>query len=31
MTASSTLATVKASGNDLKEGFDKADACDQFR
>jgi uncharacterized protein YicC (UPF0701 family) len=28
---SSTLASIKASGSKLKEGFDKADSCEQFR
>jgi hypothetical protein len=28
---SSTLDSVKASGSKLKEGFDKADSCDEFR
>jgi septal ring factor EnvC (AmiA/AmiB activator) len=28
---SSTLASVQASGSKLKEGFEKADSCEQFR
>jgi uncharacterized phage infection (PIP) family protein YhgE len=28
---SSTLDSVKASGSKIKEGFDKADSCDEFR
>ena len=29
--ASSTLKSVQAAGSDLKDGFDKADSCKQFR
>lgn len=29
--ASSTVSTLKASGSKLKEGFDKADSCEQFQ
>jgi hypothetical protein len=28
---SSTLDSVKTSGSKIKEGFDKADSCDEFR
>jgi hypothetical protein len=28
---STTLETIQAGGSDLKEGFDKAGSCEQFR